>query len=506
MMSDRLNALRSNVEHAPQGFDWDADEWRAHSARLLDLVTSVSTGWDGRAPAAPADVTDAAFKGAIPARGASFDQIAERLERDVLPASAFNGHPRWLAYIMGAPSPISVLGSFAAAALNQNTGLWRVAPSATAIEVQTLAWIGEMLGLSPDAEGIFVSGGQMANIVAHAVIRDAKTPWDTREFGMRGPDGGAPQLRIYASSELHYCHQQAAELLGMGRAAVRNVPVDGDYRIRLDALAQMIAEDRARDDLPIAVVGTAGTVGTGAIDPLPELVRVARDEDLWLHVDGAYGAFAALAASAPPELRALADADSVACDPHKWLYSAIDAGVILVRRPGLLERSFAFHASYLETKDPNAHVELLERSPENSRPQRALKVWLAIQAFGRDGYAAMIEHNIRLAEYLEALVEDTPGLALAAPRALSIVCWRVEPPGVSGDALEALQTRVIEELERRGIAMISNAKLRDGRSALRACITNFRTTAADVEAIVFESAAIGAEIAACGDAVATGAS
>ena len=419
-----------------------------------------------------------------------------RIEREVLPTSAYNGHPRWLAYIMGAPAPVSVLGDLIASSLNQNSGLWRVTPSSTAIEVQTLSWIAEMLGFPSAAEGIFLSGGQMANIVAHAVIRDARVPWDARAFGVRGFNGNAPQLRIYASSELHYCHEQAAEILGMGRQAVRKVPVDESYRMRLDLLAQMIAEDRSRGDLPIAIVGTAGTVGTGAIDPIPELVSAARDEGLWLHIDGAYGAFATLADSCPIGLRALSDADSLACDPHKWLFSAIDAGVLLVREAGRLERSFAFHASYLETADRGARVDFLERGPENSRPQRAFKVWLSIQAFGRDGYAAMIDYNIRLAAYLEELVRATPGLALAAPRELSIVCWRVELEGLDRPALEELQVAVIEEIERRGIAMLSNARLQDGRTAIRACITNFRTRAEDMEKIVKASAQIGSELAA----------
>jgi glutamate/tyrosine decarboxylase-like PLP-dependent enzyme len=463
---------------------------------LLDVVVKASTDWESRRPSPehPDEALDH-FQGPVPASAVPFDQLVDRIEREVLPTSSYNGHPRWLAYIMGAPVPISVLGSLVAAALNQNNGLWRVTPSATAIEVQTVGWIAEMLDLPPAAEGVFVSGGQMANIVALATMRDAKIPWDVRRYGMRGPDGAAPQVRIYASSELHYCHEQAAELLGMGREAVRKVPVDEQYRMRLDSLGQMIAEDRSRGHLPIAIVGTAGTVGTGATDPIPELVEVSRSERLWLHIDGAYGAFAALAASCPAELRALAEADSVACDPHKWLYAAIDAGVVLVREPGRLEHSFAFHASYLETRDRGARVDFLERSPENSRPQRALKVWLAIQAIGRSGYAAMIEHNIRLAALMEELVNVTPGVTLAAPRGLSIVCWRVEPEGVQDEALEDLQGNVIEELEHRGIAMISNAQLRDGRSALRACITNFRTSAEDVEAIVLASAEIAAELA-----------
>ncbi|MEX2247901.1 MAG: pyridoxal-dependent decarboxylase [Dehalococcoidia bacterium] len=494
-MPERLAELRKSVEQPPVDFDWDAGRWRAEGSRLLEVLAAASTGWDTRRPSPerPDDAL-AVFAGPLPASPVSFEELLGRIEHDVLPTSAFNGHPRWLAYIMGAPAPVTVLGSFAAAALNQNTGLWRVTPSATAIEVQTLAWIAELLGMPASSEGIFVSGGQMANIVAHAVARDAQTPWDVRRHGMRGPNGSAPEVRIYASSELHYCHEQAAELLGMGRNAVRSVPVDDAYRMRMDALAAMIAEDREQGYLPITIVGTAGTVGTGAVDPLPGLLEIARREHLWLHIDGAYGAFATLAPGCPPELRHLADADSVACDPHKWLFSAIDAGVVLVREPGRLERSFAFHAPYLETAESEARVDLLERSPENSRPQRALKVWLALQAFGRDGYAAMIDYNLRLAGYMEELVRLTPGLILAAPRALSIVCWRVEPPGIRGQALEELQGRVIAELERRGIAMISNTRLRDGGTALRACITNFRTRAGDVDAVVRASAEIGAEL------------
>ncbi|TMB66147.1 MAG: aspartate aminotransferase family protein [Chloroflexi bacterium] len=496
-MSDRLTALRRSVDQPPAGFDWDENAWREAGERVLRLVAAASTDWESRRPS-PDHPDDALklFSGPTPQDGVAFEELMTRIEREVLPTSAYNGHPRWLAYIMGAPAPVSVLGDLIASSLNQNSGLWRVTPSSTAIEVQTLSWIAEMLGFPSAAEGIFLSGGQMANIVAHAVIRDAKVPWDARAFGVRGFNGNAPQLRIYASSELHYCHEQAAEILGMGRQAVRKVPVDESYRMRLDLLAQMIAEDRSRGDLPIAIVGTAGTVGTGAIDPIPELVSAARDEGLWLHIDGAYGAFATLADNCSIGLRALSDANSVVCDPHKWLFSAIDAGVLLVREAGRLERSFAFHASYLETADRGARVDFLERGPENSRPQRAFKVWLSIQAFGRDGYAAMIDYNIRLAAYLEELVRATPGLALAAPRELSIVCWRVELEGLDRPALEELQVAVIEEIERRGIAMLSNARLQDGRTAIRACITNFRTRAEDMEKIVKASAQIGSELAA----------
>ena len=499
-MGESLREPPHRPELPSVDFDWSTETWREVGRRLLDLAVSASTGWGERRPSPPETVDVLArFRDPLPRSPVDIDRLTARLAEDLIPTAAYNGHPRWLAYITASPAPITVLGDLVASALNQNTALWRATPAATAIELQTVDWIKEMLGFPATAEGIFASGGQMANIIAHAVLRDFKAPWDTRRYGARGPTADAPQLRIYASQEMHYCHQQAAELLGLGREAIREVPIDARYRMRTDALTAMIAEDRARGDLPIAIVGTAGTVGTGAVDPLGDLLAVARAEDLWFHVDGAYGAFAALAPSRPRDLELIAEADSVACDPHKWLYSAIDAGVVLIRHEGLLERSFAFHAKYLETDGSAEHVDLLERCPENSRPFRALKVWLALQAYGSDGYRDMIEGNLQLAAYMEQLVDNTPGLVLAAPRQLSIVCWRVEPAGLTDPAqLEQLQAHVIRELEARGIAMVSNARLSNGRDAIRACIVNFRTTPDDVEAVVQASAAIGQELAGSG--------
>jgi glutamate/tyrosine decarboxylase-like PLP-dependent enzyme len=478
--------------------DWDAASWREAGRRFLELATEVSTGWDGRPPFPTGGVDiRSLFREALPKEGADISEVLRRLERDVAPLSAFNGHPSWFGYITGAALPASVLADLVASALNQNVGGWRISPAATSIELQTIDWLKEIVGFPSDAEGVFVSGGQMANIVAQAVLRDAKSPWDMRRYGARGPDGSAPRLRIYASSESHYCHEQAAEVLGLGRESVRLVPADEQYRLRTDALVSMIEEDRARGDLPIAVVGAAGTVGTGAVDPLADLLELAREQQLWFHIDGAYGAFATLAASCPAELKLLSEADSLACDPHKWLYQPIDAGVVLMREPGLLERSFQFHVPYLAREQAPSEVDLYERSPENTRPFRALKVWVALQLYGRAGLAAMIERNIQLAAMMERLVGDTDGLVLAAPRELSIVCWRVEPAGMRDPEWhEALQTDVIQALQARGIAVVSNAKLRDGRTALRACIVNFRTTEDDVRAVVEASAAIGHELAA----------
>jgi len=476
-------------------FDWDSEMWGRAARRAVELAVDVSTGWERRRPGPEAtpDRILQRFREPLPRSPVPFEAIADRLE-EVASLSTFIGHPRWFAYITSSPNPVGVVGDFVTSAINPNIGLWRGGPAATAVEVQSIQWLKELLGYPPEAEGIYTSGGQFANIVAHAVIRDHAAGWDVRRQGMN-PGGGAPGLRVYASQEIHYCHQQAAELLGMGTEAVRLVPVDEAYRMRVDALARMIAEDRQRGHRPIAIVATAGTVGTGAVDPIPELLGVARSERLWLHVDGAYGAFAVVAPSAPGSLRAMADADSIACDPHKWLYAPLDAGVTLVRRPGLLAGSFAFHASYLHARaDPDGRVDLAELGPENSRRARGIKVWMALQAYGLDGYRDMIDRNLLLAAYMQRLVAATPDLVVAAPRELSIVCWRVQPAGVPDDRLDALQVKVIEELERRGVAIVSNARLRDGRTALRACIVNFRTAPADVEAVVQASAEAGRDL------------
>ena len=478
-------------------FDWSEADWEKLGRTTLDLAAELSTGWAERRPgteAAPADIR-ARFRGPAPSSPVPWEDILGSV-RDAASMSNFIGHPGWYGYITSSPSPVGVMGDLVTSALNPNIGLWRGGPAATTIELQAIEWIKELLGYPPEAEGVFTSGGQLASILAHNVIRDQKAGWDVRHHGVRGPDGSAPPMRIYVSEELHYCHQQAVELLGMGRDAARLVPTDDQYRMRVDACADMIREDRERGDIPLAIVGTAGTVGTGAVDPLPELHALSRREGLWFHVDGAYGAFAVITPSAPASLRAMSEADSIACDPHKWLFAPIDAGVTLIRTPGLLLESFAFHASYLHHGNEEVErVDFAEVAPENSRRARGIKVWMALQAYGADGYRDMIERNIRLSAYMEALVEATPGLRRAAPRDLSIVCWRVEPPGVASDALDLLQTRVMEELERRGVAIVSTASLKDGTTALRACIVNFRTGPEDVERTVQASADIASELA-----------
>jgi glutamate/tyrosine decarboxylase-like PLP-dependent enzyme len=501
-----VSACRASVPDVPRpnlpdaDFDWDEATWQRVGQRFLKLAVTATTGWDERraTPEASVAEVDDRIRTSLPEHGTDPEALLSLLEDDLLPLSGFHGHPRWFAYITSSANPIGVLADLAASALNQNPSLWRAAPAATTVELETVDWIKEILGFPAEAEGVFSSGGQMANVIAHTVIRDQRAGWDVRRFGMAGPDGTPTRLRIYTSDQAHYCHHQSVEMLGMGRDSIRDVPSDENRQIRLDALVQMIDEDVAAGLRPIAIVAAAGTVAAGAVDPIPEMLLIARDRGLWLHADGAYGAFGVLAPSAPARLRAIADADSIACDPHKWLYAPIGAAVTLIRKPGALEASFGFKARYLQYESEPGRIDLAERSPENTRPFRALKVWLALKAHGRAGYASMLERNIRLAAYLEDLVRATPGLSMAAPRDLSIVNWRVEPAVLCGDPdrLERLQLAIMHELETRGVAIVSNAPMPDGRTALRACVVNFRTRPEDMEALATASLEIGEELAA----------
>jgi glutamate/tyrosine decarboxylase-like PLP-dependent enzyme len=305
--------------------------------------------------------------------------------------------------------------------------------------------------------------------------RRAKAP-QVREEGMAGS-----RLRLYATHETHTWIEKALDMFGFGANGRRMIPIDGSLRMDVRALRSAIAEDRADGLQPFLVVANGGSVSTGAVDPLRELAAVCREEDLWLHVDGAYGAFAAAAPSAPDDLRALAEADSIALDPHKWLYMPAEVGCALVRSDQDLLDTFDFTPPYYRLGAEELHY--YKRGPQNSRGFRALKVWLSLRHLGREGYAELIERDMALARELDEIVDATPDLE-RGPGGLSISTFRYVPDGVTSDEeLDALNTEILDRLQSGGEAFVSNA-LVDGRYWLRSCIVNFRTTRADLEALV----------------------
>jgi aromatic-L-amino-acid/L-tryptophan decarboxylase len=465
------------------------EEFRRAGHALVDTLASLLASVPRRPVThaeSPADIQAALDAGApLPQRG----QEAEALLRDtaalLFEHSLFNGHPRFFGYITAAPAPIGMLGDLLASALNANVGAWRLSPMATELEAQTVRWMAELIGYPTRCGGLFVSGGNMANMVCLFAARAAAADWDVRVQGVGAP--GAARLRVYASAETHTWLQKATDLAGLGTGAIHWIPTDGQLRMDVGALRAALARDRAAGERPMMVVGTAGSVSTGAVDPLRELARVCREQGVWFHVDGAYGGLAAAVPGASEELGALGLADSVAVDPHKWLYAPLEVGCAMVRDPARLRAAFAYHARYYHFGQEELNY--LDLGPQNSRGFRALKVWLALRQVGREGCVRMMADDIRLSERLHARVAAHPELE-AATQALSITTFRYVPPRLrrrlgTPDAeayLNILNEALLERVQTSGEAFVSNAVV-DGRYLLRACVVNFHTQAADIDAL-----------------------
>ncbi len=374
-----------------------------------------------------------------------------------------------------------MLGELLAAATNPNCGAWLLSPMASEIEAQSIRWIAEMLNYPTDCGGLFVSGGNMANMVCFLAARQAKGGSDIRSKGVDGA-----RLRAYCSKETHTWIQKAADIAGLGTDSVRWIATDNEMRMDLDDLRAQIRADLATGEKPFVVIGNAGTVSTGAMDPLPEIAGLCRELDLWFHIDGAYGGFAAVCPDAPPEFAGLDAADSIAVDPHKWLYAPLEAGCALVRDVSKLRDAFAYHPPYYHFGVEA--INYFDLGPQNSRGFRALKVWLALQQAGRDGYVQMISDDMRLSRAMFERVAGYPDLE-ALTQGLSITTFRYVPPDLkrSGDDvdnyLNDLNREVLTRLQQGGEVYLSNAII-GGKYALRACIVNFRTSLQDVEALL----------------------
>jgi glutamate/tyrosine decarboxylase-like PLP-dependent enzyme len=420
----------------------------------------------------------------LPAGGTDAGRLLTATTDLLFDHSLFNGHPRFFGYVTSSPAPIGMFGDFLAAALNQNVGAWRLGPLATELEGQTVRWIAELIGFPENGGGLLVSGGNMANFVCFVAARAAKAPWDVRTEGL-SRDGR--RLLVYASTETHTWIHKAADLSGLGTDAIRWIATDDEQRMDSAALRRQIEQDVRDGHCPLLVVGTAGSVSTGVVDSLPELAAICREHGLWFHVDGAYGALAARAPGAPASLGGLSGADSVAVDPHKWLYAPLEAGCVLVRDAGTLHRAFSYRPAYYHFDDQV--VNYFDYGPQNSRGFRALKVWLAIRQVGSAGYLKMIGDDILLARHLYQLMIQHPEFE-ATTQSLSITTFRYVPPDLRSrlgaetveSYLNQLNSEVLTAVEKSGQAFLSSAHI-GSRFVLRACIVNFHTALGDIESL-----------------------
>ena len=426
----------------------------------------------------------------LPENGTEIGPVLSKFADLFFEESTHNGSPRFWGYITSSAAPVGALADLLASAVNPNCGAWALSPVATEIENECIRWLAKFLGLGGKWDGVVVSGGNMANIVGFIVGRHAKATWDIRAKGLT--DAQARRLVVYGSTEMHTWLNKAADICGLGTAAIRWIPTDDNHQLIVDELRRQVAADRAAGLLPCMAVGTAGTVGTGAIDPLPEIAKVCGDYGLWFHVDGAYGAPAVALDDASPSLKGLRLADSIAIDPHKWLYAPLEAGCVLVRNREDLHEAFAFKPTYYQFDDNEGQEvkNYFEYGPQNSRGFRALKIWLGFLQAGASGYRRMIADDIELARRLHDFVGEQPLLEQGTCH-LSITTFRYVPADLKDRALEAgpvteylneLNARIATELRRSGAALVSNAHLGE-RYVLRACIVNFRTTLEDVRGL-----------------------
>src|SRR3989454_1284724 len=412
---------------------------------------------------------------ALPTKGTDFDSLLKVFREDIIPFSRQNAHPRMFGYVQSPGTPIAAFADLLASTLNANLTVWRSAPAPVEVERLTIDWIRQILGFNAGAGGLFVSGGSMANLAALAAARQTK-------------DCLSGRLRIYASSETHFSIVKAAALLGIGRENVCHIAVDERFRIRMDDLVVKIIADLEAGCVPLCVVANAGTVNTGAVDPLAEIREIANRFQLWMHVDGSYGALAILAKSARELFAGIERADSVALDPHKWLYLPVDVGCVIYRDPEIVHAAFAHEAEYTRIigQEADEAFAFWDYGPELSRRFRALKVWMFLKGVGLDFLGDAIESNLACARHFESMVRASDDFEMVAPVELSIFCFRHMPVQLrneSPQAIDAFNERLLIALQRDGSSYLSNATL-GGRFALRGCVLNYRTTLRDMEILL----------------------
>jgi len=460
--------------------DMDIETVRALGYRIVDIIAEELADPAHRPPRPPKqsnEMLEALFGGPLPQGGVAPDELLRTIQDHLLPASSNLAHPRWLGYVLAGSLPLAGLTGAMTSTLN----LTPFDPANTHIAMTVARWLGEMLGFAKNSAGYITTGGSWANLVGLAVARVRKAGWEVRMEGLTDH----PTLMAYVSEEGHSCLDKSMELLGMGRNQLRKIPVDPGYRIQVEALEEAIVADRAANLQPFCIIGNAGTVNTGAVDPLDALADIAIRHNLWLHVDGAYGAFAAIVPEYRPKFAGIERADSLAVDPHKWLNIPIDAGCILVRDWADLMDTFSLVPPYLRAAAGD-RLNLINCGLELTRTNRELKIWLALQQYGLERYTTLISNHLVLTRYLAAWVEEADDFEVMSEPSLSICCFRFVPPDLKQrkEEVESYLNKLNQAIEMAlvedGRALVSGTELQ-GVRVLRICIVNHRVTHTGVE-------------------------
>jgi aromatic-L-amino-acid decarboxylase len=476
--------------------DWE--QYRALAHRMVDESLDYLRDVRGRPTwqPMPPDVRARLSNEPVPRTGLGDAAVYEDFLSLVRPYPNGNIHPRFWGWVMGTGTPQAAMADFLSSVMNPNLGGLEQSP--VLVEKQVVKWCAELMGFPASSGGLLVSGGTMANVLGLAVARQQRAGFDVRAEGLQGDH---PTLLVYASSEVHGWLKKACEFLGLGDAAFRKVPVRDDYTVDVTAMAAMIHADRTAGHRPFCVIGTAGTVQTGATDDLDAMADLAEREKLWFHVDGAFGAMARLSPETAAITRGMERADSLAFDLHKWGYLPFDVACVLTREDAHLVETFSMHAAYLASESrgilAQGGIHFSDRGIELTRSFKALKVWMAFRASGTDTLGGHIARNVRQAKRLAALVDAHADLELLAPVPLNIVNLRYAPAGAPPKSLDALNREILIQLQEQGIAVPSGTVVRE-RFAIRVAITNHRSTDADFDALVEAVVRIGRDVRAAG--------
>jgi aromatic-L-amino-acid decarboxylase len=408
-----------------------------------------------------------------PAEPESLDAVLDDFERLIVPGVTHWNHPGFFAYFAISASAPGILAEMLISALNVNAMLWKTSPAATELELRTLDWLRQLLGLGDGWFGLINDTASISTLLALAAAREAKPELAIREKGMAGR-ADLPRLRVYTSSHAHSSVDKAAITLGFGHENVVHVDTDADFRMRVDALDAAVRADRAAGYLPLATVATVGTTSTTSIDPVPAIAALCAREGMWLHVDGSYGGVAAVVPEMRHVLAGVELADSLVVNPHKWLFTPIDLSAMFTRRPDVLKRAFSLVPEYLVTREQSDVVNLMDYGVQLGRRFRALKLWMVIRAFGAEGLAARLRQQMEMAREFAAWVDAAADWERVAPVPFSLVCFRYAPAGTSEAERDALNAAILERVNASGSAYLSHTKL-DGRYVLRLAIGNMRT-------------------------------
>ncbi len=466
--------------------EMNKEEFRKIGHQLIDDISDFIENIDDKPITPnekPSQIQTILGNSSFPENGTPANELVSKTTQLLFNHSLFNGHPKFLGYITSSAAPIGALADLLAASVNPNVGAHILSPIATEIEKQTVKWLSEFIGVSPDYGGILVSGGNMANFTAFLAARTAKAP---KNIKVNGIQNKTDKLTVYCSKTTHTWIEKATILFGLGTNSIRWIPTDEYNKIDTEILETTIKKDLENGCKPIMVIGTAGDVSTGVVDDLNELSIICKRYDLWFHIDGAYGIPAAVIPNLKDMFNGIKEADSIALDPHKWLYSPLEAGCTLVKNPQHLIDTYSSHPEYYNFTNQEGEMaqNYYEYGFQNSRGFRALKVWLALQQVGRSGYENLISEDIKLSKMLFELADQHSELE-AVSQNLSITTFRFIALGNANtnEYLNKLNEEIVNELQTGGEVFLSNAIIQENY-CLRACIVNFRTSKKDIEEII----------------------